>query len=816
MTQQPASNAGATRATSQIDVAVTGLAVACGLGDDAEEVWRAVLDGQSGVRPIQRLDSSPLRCRVASELISTPPGSDRALGLAVRVAREALNNAGVDLSTVDRFRRGLALGTSVGGLERGEEWHGDLLRRGLSAIRSGLLLTYPLYTSADAVSAELGLQGPKVVISNACAAGGNAIGWAADEIRLGRADVMIAGGVDVLDLLSLGGFDNLKALDPEPCAPLSRSTGINLGEGAGFVVLESAEQVESRGVSPIAWFRGYGISSDAHHATAPDPRGDGARRSMACAVRRADLTPGDVGYLNAHGTGTPANDSAEPRAVDALFGEDPPPMSSTKSQIGHTLGAAGAVEAVVTILALHHQELPPTINVQQEAQPSRDIVANRARSVTLSAALSNSFAFGGNNCSLLFATERSPEKPRTERRRVVVTGTGLVCSLGTTRAGLVDSLQSGRQKWVTDLRLFPGARRHITAALDPASYLPWIEPSYLRRVDQLGALVLAGTRMALADSTLTVPRGGAERYGLAFGTFTGPLETVSSLSETIINRGVEQVSPRAFPNSVVNAAAGHACLALGLKGPLSTLATGCTAGIGALQYATDLIGDGEADVMLVAAADELTPELHLGYDRLGLLGDGEHAAYSKDASGMVPGAGSAVLVLEDFDHATARGAPMLAEVAGAGFTNDVVGIGRIDPTGEAWADSMRSAGDRAGLKPEEIHGVYGDARGTTGLDHAEARAIASALGTRTRVSHLSSLTGHLGSTTPLVSAVAALRTLQDGWMPTAPEPVQPIAEAAGFNLDGHPGGVAPPAGVLVTAANWGGTYGSVVLSRVRR
>lgn len=815
-----------TQTSSAGSVAVTGVAISCSLGDGTEGVWKAIVDGRSGIGPITRFDVSALNCQIAAELSFTPESygalADRATVMVVKVAREALGGAGIRISDYNPYRVGIGLGTSVGGLEHGERWQADLLAGGPEATRRRHLLNYPLYSSADGLAVDLGLKGPKVVMSNACAAGANAIGWAADEIRLDRADVMVAGGVDVLDLLSLAGFDSLKALDPEHCSPLSRSTGLNLGEGAGVIILESAESMRKRGGEPLAWFRGYGLSSDAHHATAPDPRGAGALRSMERALVRGGLNTSDVDYVNAHGTGTGANDSAEPRAVDALFGGATPPMSSTKSQIGHTLGAAGAVESVVTVLGIRDGQLPPTINVDPTAKKhhaERDIVADTARKAPIRTAISNSFAFGGNNCSLAFSQAPGPEPAPRTRRRVVITGAGAISGLATGREQLWRALAEGTSA-VRDARTLDVSRSgsRMAVELPDESHHKWVEGRYLRRVDQIGALVLAVSRMALDDASAVISKVGRERSGMVFGTFTGPLETVGSLTETITTSGPDHVSPRLFPNSVVNAAIGHACLALQAKGPLSTLATGCAAGLQALAYSADMIADGEADLMLAVAADELTSDLHLGFDRLGVLGRSGAGPYSQSSSGLVPGAGAAGLVLEDYDAAVARGATILGEVISHATTSDAYRVAGNEPTGEAWAESMRLAVDRSETPARQIAALYGDARGTRALDRAEARAVNEVWPDGVPLANLSPQTGHIGATTAMLSAVAALRTCATGWVPSlgVNDPIPELGRAdlegvAPVGADGFPG-----MQTAVTAANWGGTYATVVLGPAPR
>lgn len=800
-------------------VAVTGVAITCSLGDQTENVWKAVAGGHSGIGPATRFDVSPLNCQLAAELPFSPGGdgpiSDRATLMGLAVAQDVLDSSGVNPSDHESYRFGVAIGTSVGGLEQGEKWQSELINGGVQATRSRHLLRYPLYSSTDAIATRFRLQGPKMVVSNACAAGANAIGWAADEIRLGRADLMLAGGVDVLDILSMAGFDSLKALDSQPCAPLSRSTGLNLGEGCGLLLLESEDSAVDRGAEPLAWFRGYGLSSDAHHATAPDPRGNGALQSISRAVAQAELEPEEIDYLNAHGTGTPANDTAEPRAAVAAFGEQLPPMSSTKSQLGHTLGAAGAVESVITVLAIRDQLLPPTINVSA-APRVNDLVPQVARSGRINAALSNSFAFGGNNCSVAFGASRANHRIEAKpRRRVAITGAGGISGLATGRQQLWDAVVA------QESAIAPAERTDVSLSASPmVAELPddahhaWIDRRYLRRVDQLGALVVAVSRMALDDASANVSRIGRERSGMVFGTFTGPLETVGSLTRTISTAGPDQVSPRMFPNSVVNAAAGHACLALQAKGPLSTLATGCVAGLQAVGYAADLIADGEADLMMAISADELTPELHLGFDRLGVLGSAGSVAYGNAATGLIPGAGAAALVLEDYQHAVDRGASIIGEVGGIATTSDAFTVAGNDPSGEAWAASMHLAVERSGLDPAMVHAVYGDARGTKALDRAELRAVNRTWPGGVPLANLSPQTGHLGATTPLLSAVVGLQTAATGWVPAVSGLTDPVDLLGAAD----PSGMAPAQltggtghSVAVTAANWGGTYTTVVL-----
>lgn len=802
-------------------IAITGLGITCALGDGVDAVWKGVREGLSGIRLTQRPDTSLLSCQYSGSIEGTPQALsgwrgklDRASRLALAVSEEALQSAGLDLSDLDPYRVGVAIGTSVGGLDQGEQFHWELMAGGPEATRLSRLLTYPLYTAADVLATAHGLKGPKVVVSNACAAGGNSIGWAFDAIRHGRADVMLAGGVDVLDILSLAGFDSLKALDPEPCAPLSRSGGLNLGEGAALLVLEPESRARARGADILGYVLGYGLSSDAHHATAPDPAGNGARRSMSVALRQAGLPPEAVDYVNAHGTGTPANDSSEPRAVDALFGGSPPPMSSTKSQVGHNLGAAGAIEAVVSVMSLRDNVLPPTINVDPACAPTRDIVPNVGREQPVHVVLSNSFAFGGNNCSLAFGDAPSPHAPARPSRRVVLTGAGVVSPLGTGREAFMAAVAAGTSAVGAALRTDTSlSRTSMGAELADDTHMAFIDRSYARRLDQLGRLVMSASRMALADAGVLGNRADCERIGMVFGTFTGPLETVSKLTETIGSQGPHKVNPRLFPNSVMNAAVGHACLSLNVRGPLSTLASGCASGLTGLGYAVDLVADGEADIMLAVSADELTPLLHYGFDRLGLLSEQALQPYSRDSSGTSLGVGGVALVVEFLEHALARGANILAEVTGHTVTSDAYRVAGNEPSGQAWSESFRRALDDAGCTPSDVSTLYGDARGTAVLDLAEARALGALWDPgQVRLANLSPQVGHMHSTTPLLSVLCAATTCSTGWVPPVLGLRDPLDELAGVPTSGTAGSGADGRSCVVTAANWGGTYASAVVS----
>jgi 3-oxoacyl-[acyl-carrier-protein] synthase II len=293
------------------------------------------------------------------------------------------------------------IGTTSGGMSFGEDYYRSLNRHGSLRRSPTWIANYlPQKPVVDAQEA-FGISGPCQVIANACASGTNAIGHAFECVRSGKYDRVLTGGYDALSELVFVGFDSLQAATPEKCRPFDRDrSGMVLGEGAAVLALENLEVAQARGAHILAEIIGYGISTDNHHLTQPDPSGSGPRRAMEQALRSARLSPEAIDYINAHGTATPFNDAAEGKAIAQLFGRTP--VSSTKGMMGHSLGAAGAVETIVCLLALQHQFLPPNINFHApDEDVDLNVVANESRKAKIDIALSNSFGFGGTNASIV-------------------------------------------------------------------------------------------------------------------------------------------------------------------------------------------------------------------------------------------------------------------------------------------------------------------------------------------------------------------------------------------------------------------------------
>jgi 3-oxoacyl-[acyl-carrier-protein] synthase II len=385
-------------------IAVTGLGIICSIGRNQDEVWDSILAARAGIAPLTRFPDDTFPTDIAAEAqleVPLPAREARRLSrtdlLAVVAAQEAIAQAG----DVPLERAIVSTGTSTGGLLEGEGYYLRRVTRG--RLRTGVspVLQQPTSGPSDAVARVLGLGGGAVSNATACASAGAAIGMAADYLRSGHADVAVAGGSDALCRLTYSGFNVLQAVDPEPCSPFGATRkGITLGEGAGYLVLERWDDAVARGATILAELTGYGASCDAHHPTAPAEDGRGAEAAMRGAMAEAKLT--SVDYVNAHGTGTLLNDSAETKAIIAALGTDVP-VSSSKSYFGHTLGASGAVEAVVTVLALQHQIAPPTLRLNESAPDCPlDYIPHTPRALAMTSVLSNTFGFGGSNVSLAF------------------------------------------------------------------------------------------------------------------------------------------------------------------------------------------------------------------------------------------------------------------------------------------------------------------------------------------------------------------------------------------------------------------------------
>ncbi len=394
----------------QDPIAVTGMGIVSALGCSVADNLAALRAQRSGLGSLT-VFSSPRWGHIpvgqAPAHFQVPAGKSRSMAFSVHAAREAFLGAGLDrLPPAQRDNIAVVSGTCTGGMIESEVFLQELLKLGRADIRR--LRYHTCANSTEAVAQELQLQGRRLTVSDACASGASAIAMACDMIAANEEQVVLAGGVDTLTRLTINGFCSLLVVARDGCRPFdAQRSGMSLGEGSAFLVLEKLEQALARGAAIHGCIVGWECVCDAYHPTAPDPSGDGALRAMQGALRTAGLGPADVGYVNAHGTGTIDNDLAEAAAIRRLFGGRIPAVSSTKGFFGHTLAAAGAIEAVVTLLALEHQEIPVNLGLRRvDERIGFDPATAAACPAPLNIAISNSFGFGGTCCCLAFGRQR--------------------------------------------------------------------------------------------------------------------------------------------------------------------------------------------------------------------------------------------------------------------------------------------------------------------------------------------------------------------------------------------------------------------------
>jgi 3-oxoacyl-[acyl-carrier-protein] synthase II len=410
-------------------VVVTGLGVVTPLGCELDDVWDAVCRGKSGVGLVERFDCREFKVRFGGEIRQFDATrylqmdardlrrADRFSQFAMVAAEQAVVQAGIDFSAGDAYRYGVLVGSGIGGLDEIELQHSVLFDRGPDRISPFMIPKLIINAASGNVSVRWKLRGPNTSVCTACASGTNAIGDAFRMIQYGMADVMVTGGTEAaLTPMGIAGFARMGALSVRNDAPQEASRpfdvdrdGFVLSEGAGILILEELEFALRRGARILAEVCGYGLSSDATHLTSPDPQGTGAARAIQGAILDAGVRPDDIDYINAHGTSTPLGDVAETNAIRTVFGQhaDAIAVSSTKSQLGHLLGASGGVEAAFCVLALERQLAPPTINLDHpDPACDLDYVPHEPRSMRIRCAMKNSFGFGGHNACLVFREYR--------------------------------------------------------------------------------------------------------------------------------------------------------------------------------------------------------------------------------------------------------------------------------------------------------------------------------------------------------------------------------------------------------------------------
>jgi 3-oxoacyl-[acyl-carrier-protein] synthase II len=758
-------------------------------GTTGEALWEGVRSGRVAIRPVRHLSMEGYRTKLGGEVAEkAPPEHDYrhpddyrepVVDYALRASEEALAKCGVAATgRIPPERWAVVVGSCNAGLLSGEEWY-RRRKHGGAASPELLLLVSP-QALAEALAGAFGFKGPAISINTACAASANAIGYAAELVRHGQADAVLTGGAEALSGILYSGFNALESLSPKPAAPYSRDRdGLSLGEGSGMLVLMREDLARELGAPVAAEILGYGLSADGYHPTAPHPEGLGAGRAIRAALRASGVDAAQVGYVNSHGTGTPKNDPAETAATKVGLGDNAyrTLVSSTKSMIGHLLGAAGAVENIVTVKALEEQVAPPTANfTEPDPECDLDYVIDGPRPIEIDVAMSNNFAFGGANASVVWgrAGAREAPPPLPDLDRVVVTGMAALTSVGNDPGALWDAYASGRPGTALE-----GDVRVGRVDFSPADYL---SPKERKRVDRLGLFSIITSRLAIGDAGVELTDENRARVGVIIGTGAGPMESMEDFSAPVMDEGPGAANPAIFPNTVYNAAGGQVAMQVGAIGPASTVTAAHAAGASALCYAYDLAAFDHADLVLAVAADALTDTVVDAYRDLGVLASGDPGAPGVSGFGLAE-AGVA-LVLERGSSATGRGARTYGEVLGYGIACDAAGVGRWEHHGEGLERAMRIALEHAGLSPGDVRTIWASAAGLRVADRPEERAIRRVFGEGADVRAPRVRLGEPIGAGALVNAVLALKAWEAG------------------------GGHGP---VLVNSSSLGGTHFAIVL-----
>ncbi|OWV06159.1 beta-ketoacyl-[acyl-carrier-protein] synthase family protein [Fibrobacter sp. UWH3] len=706
---------------------VTGLGVICAIGNNVEETWKNALNSVSGIHKTTSVDTKNCYADLAAEVncdsldaIDAPEEKDRASKLCIKAANEALKDANLG-NFGDDQRVAVIIGSCVGGVISVEHYH----QNGRPAAD---IPKMPIASIASQVAETCGAGGIVTNVANACAAGTISIALACDLIRAGRADVVIAGGADSFAAVPYSGFLSLHALDENGCSPFNHCNGITLGEGAGIVVVESYEHAQKRGAKQYCEVLGSGVTSDAHHITAPREDGLCLTEAMNRAVKNSGIKKSDIGYLNAHGTGTGKNDNAEINAFGKFFAEENPTISvsSTKVMTGHCLGAAGAIEAVFSIKALTTNTVLPTLHYTAEDSEAlkakvgqMDFVQNTPKSKELNCVMSNNVAFGGTNASIVFSKMAGDVvKQPAKGKKIAVTGIGIVSPLGNSKQAYLDAVKNDAKPESVSV--------HSTITNDDYKELG-IKMAFYRKLDNLGQLQTVSGMRALQDANFTVSDDNAKDVGIIVGTSEGGLGATYDFEELIAEQGNANGSAFKFPHTVYNAAGGYLSICSGIKGYGVTITTGPVSGLDSIGYSMGVIYDGQESAMMATGSDENLPIITEFAQKLNVAADKVVAPFD-NAEGFVVGDGSVSIMMETEEYAKARDAKVYCYALGYGNGRKNVKFGKVAGSGEALDNAINDALKDAGLAVADIDAVCGFADGFKTVDDIEKESLARVFG----------------------------------------------------------------------------------------
>ena len=717
---------------SQIVITGTGLITPLGLS--LRDTWDAVLRGTCGMGPMPAMESVLPAGAVGGQAPDLPADFAPTLPRESRYLRRAVLDAMTDAGVLDRLpcppeRVGLLLGTTLHGMRAG----GEFFRRADAAPLKDFLAGSVVRNACG----DLPFLGCAMTTCSACSSSLGAVALALTMLAHGELDLVVAGGYDTISEYVYGGFNSLRLVAPGLPRPFTRDRqGMKLAEGYGIVVLERAPDATARGARAIATVLGYGESADAHHLTQPHPQGDGAARAIGKALESANLTPADIDFVAAHGTGTPDNDASEFAALSTIFGSDLPrvPVVAFKSHLGHTLGGAGAVELILSSKALKEQIVPACANVSPDAVEfaGLNLATGKPRQATIRATLNTSLGFGGaNTCvilgppvvSRLVREGKAPAEPKLARRSrlggslALPNGEVFVTGIGVVLPGAI-----GNDPFVRRLGDSPDL---IGGEIPESDIAPLLNARRVRRMSQYVKLSLAAAVLCLRDAGIKDVEAYADTCAAVLGTMHGSTNYCEAYYGQIVREGIGAANPMLFAEGVPNGAAAHLSLMLSLHGPCQTVIGTRTAGLDAIRLAVARIASGEWERAIVGAAEEFSPTVNDAHAQAGWR---ESNGSAPDRPGRVVGSGAITFLLESRTSMEARGGCSRGRIEAAAGGNAQAREGALNKQecppfvrGSRGSGIVRLLGGvvgRIGTPPV----VFGSADGTW-IDRAERAGV---------------------------------------------------------------------------------------------
>ncbi|WP_068089046.1 beta-ketoacyl-[acyl-carrier-protein] synthase family protein [Polycladidibacter stylochi] len=769
-----------TKASGTSAAHIVGMGVYCPLGKSCAQLEKAMLYGQDSITPVELFDASMFLSELASSFpydlkgeIKAADWMDRATLFTITAYNEALKQSGLNLSEIEPERISVCLGSSHAGLVSTEDVAVKALNAELEKVDPKTLAATLVSSSTSVIKRLCGAKGRMLTISSACASSNSAIGVAAELVRTDQADVVIAGGADTVSVSVMAGFNALRALSPEKTAPFSPQIGLSLGEGAGIVVLVSDRLRAQLNLVSLARVLGYGLSGDAHHATSPDQDGTGAENAMRSALNDADVAPIQISYINAHGTGTEANDGAETRAMKRMFGSQVP-VSSTKSYYGHTLGASGVIETISTLLLAQENKLPANLRLEDVRKGCEHL--NYVKLMDNSGApqklLINNFGFGGNNSSLVLEVNgknTSNEVPAYKEDDVVITGIGLHTCAGDVKESSAEHLKS--QQCFAQLDEETG----FTSAL---SNIPRFTSKELRpfaRTARSTKFALLALKDALGDEHDLYAEN--LRSGIISGVVFGAQKPTEKYLESVFLGNPALANAHFFPMITLNATGGAASMAFQIKGFTTTV----TGSASAAAYAADLVKYQRQDRAAVVSCDELTPALEKIYHRAGVVAKTKEKRPRRAQS---LGEAGAAIALERRSEVDARGGQVQGKLIGWAVSQDPIDIS-MQRDGEALTRVLNKALSAANVAADNIHQIMLLDQGPSVTKSACSKALAKVFsGESIQIYRPAQIYGYGPSSGPLMALNCAVANTPNGKISIAAG-YDVVGEAFAFVLEGE-------------------------------